>query len=109
MDKLADVVSLDPEDYDEVDIDDVDNPEWTAEDFARARPAREVLGDAFVDAWEAARLNGTLPARPVPGDAEPLAPALSVDVLDFYRAQGPDWQARLNADLEDLVRIKRRG
>ena len=28
-------------------IDDEDNPEWTAEDFARARPARDILPPAL--------------------------------------------------------------
>ena len=93
-------MSLDPADYEDVDIDDPDNPEWTEEDFANARPAREVLGDAFVDAWAAQR-----EARLATKDAA-AAPELSAEVIAFYRGQGPDWQARLN---EDLVRIKRRG
>lgn len=108
MDHVEPRMSLDPDDYDDVDIDDEDNPELTAEDFARARPAREVLGDAFVDAWETARRAGTLTARAVPDAGEGAQPVLSAEVVDFYRGQGPDWQARLNADLEDLVRIKRR-
>jgi hypothetical protein len=40
-------VSLDPNDYDDVEIDDPDNPELTEEDFARARPLREVLPDLY--------------------------------------------------------------
>ena len=31
------------------DLDDLDNPEWTAEDFQRARPAAEVFGARFAD------------------------------------------------------------
>ena len=98
------VMSLDPRDYEDIDIDDPDNPEWTEADFAAARPAREVLGDAFVDAWSQARREETLVARAVP---EPQ-PQVSTEVIAFYRSQGPGWEARLNADLEDLVRIKRR-
>lgn len=94
-------ISLDPADYEDVDIDDPDNPEWTEQDFARARPIREVMGDAFVDAWQANRER-------VLAEKAAALPQLSAEVIDFYRAQGPDWQARLNADLEDLVRIKRR-
>lgn len=95
-------VSLDPNDYEDVDIDDPDNPELTAEDFARARPFREVMGDEFTDRWEANRLRAQAERA---GEAPPQ---LSAEVLDFYRAQGDGWQARLSADLEDLVRIKRR-
>ncbi len=31
----------------EVNLDDPDNPEWTEEDFKRARPAAEVMGAEF--------------------------------------------------------------
>ena len=102
---ISDPLLADPADYDDVDIDDPDNPELTAEEIAGLRPAREVLGDAFVDAWTAARREGTLATHAVPD----VQLRLSVEVIDFYRAQGSEWEARLNADLEDLVRIKRRG
>lgn len=100
----SDPLRVDPADYDDVDVDDADNPELTEADFAAMRPAREVLGDAVVDAWSKARREAA--ALDAPPDAQPQ---LSAEVVDFYRAQGPEWQARLNADLEDLVRIKRRG
>lgn len=32
---------------DEPDFDDVDNPEWTAEDFARAQSASELMPEAI--------------------------------------------------------------
>ena len=38
---------INPNDYDDVDIDDPDNPEWTEEDFARARPFKEVFPDLY--------------------------------------------------------------
>ena len=38
--------------YSKADLADVSyNPEWTEEDFARARPASEVLGPAFMESW----------------------------------------------------------
>ena len=40
-------VSINPDDYEDVDIDDPDNPEWTEEDFARARPFKEVFPDLY--------------------------------------------------------------
>ena len=39
--------SVNPDDYEDVNIDDLDNPEWTEEDFARARPFREVFPDIY--------------------------------------------------------------
>jgi hypothetical protein len=41
------LTDLDPANYDDVDIDDDENPEWTSEDFAKARPLREVLPDLY--------------------------------------------------------------
>lgn len=41
--------------------EDKDNPEWTAEDFARARPASELPGDlltAFPNTARAVRQDG---------------------------------------------------
>jgi hypothetical protein len=43
----SDRPSLDPEDYEDVDIDDEDNPELTDEDVAKMRPLREVLPDLY--------------------------------------------------------------
>ncbi len=99
-------VSLDPNDYEDFDIDDPDSPEWTEEDFARARPIREVMGGAFVDAWEANRQRVLL--EKTAAEAAELSKQTSAEVIDFYRTGGEGWQARLNADLEDLVRNKRR-
>lgn len=39
-------MSIDPADYPDVEIDDENNPEWTDEDFARARPVQELLSSA---------------------------------------------------------------
>lgn len=80
----------------ETDPDFDDNPIWTAEDFARARPASEVLGP------ELAALLVRRPGRP------PLAPGerkqkvnirLSPDVLAALREGGRGWQARADAIL----------
>jgi hypothetical protein len=46
MDKAV-PTDLDPAHYEDVDIDDDENPEWTAEDFAKARPLREVSPDLY--------------------------------------------------------------
>ncbi|MCU6453677.1 BrnA antitoxin family protein [Sphingomonas sp. A2-49] len=66
----------------EDDPDFDDNPEWTAEDFAKARPASEVLPPHI-----AAQLTR--------GDDVALDP----DVIAKFRATGPGWQARINAAL----------
>lgn len=90
----------------EPDLDDPDNPEWTEEDFARARPAREVLGDAFVDAWEEMRKRRR--GRPPKPDAKiAVKLRLDPDVLAAFRASGPGWQTRINQALRDALELPR--
>jgi uncharacterized protein (DUF4415 family) len=33
-------------------VSDIDNPEWTEADFAKARPAEEVMPPEFMKAWK---------------------------------------------------------
>jgi uncharacterized protein (DUF4415 family) len=79
-----------------------DNPEWTEEDFARARPASEVLGP------ELAALLVRPRGRPPIGDAarkQVVNIRLDRDVIDYFKADGPGWQTRLNDFL--AAKIKR--
>jgi uncharacterized protein (DUF4415 family) len=73
-----------------------DNPEWTAEDVARARPASEVLpkfiGQAATD--ELLRPGRGRPAKPNRKVNQTLR--LDPDVLEAYRRKGPGWQALMN-------------
>lgn len=73
-----------------------DNPIWSEEDFARARPTRELLGDAVADALI------RKPGRPAlqPGLAKrPISLRLAPDVLEAMRATGRGWQTRAEAVL----------
>ncbi|MGU3315323.1 BrnA antitoxin family protein [Sphingomonas sp. M6A6_1c] len=74
----------------DADPDFDDNPEWTKEDFAKARPASEVLPPEIVamlvrsdTEWEEVTLH------------------LDPDVIEKFRATGPGWEARINAVLRD--------
>jgi uncharacterized protein (DUF4415 family) len=75
---------------------DDDNPEWTAADFARARPASELLpkfiGQQATD--ELMRRGRGRPAKPNRKVNQTLR--LDPDVLDAYRREGPGWQAHIN-------------
>ncbi len=75
---------------------DEDNPEWTAKDFARARPASEVLpgfiGQAATDAL--LRRGRGRPAKTTRKVNQTLR--LDPDVLEAYRREGPGWQALMN-------------
>ncbi len=83
-----------PEDFD-------DNPEWTEEDFARARPASEVLPPEVMAALV------RKPGRPVgtvkPSAKRPVSLRLDPDVLEYFRAGGPGWQSRINHALRKAI------
>jgi uncharacterized protein (DUF4415 family) len=73
-------------------IFDEENPEWTAEDFAKARPITDFpeLAAAFAQA------KG---GRPRGSNKEQVALRIDKDVLARFRATGPGWQTRINAIL----------
>lgn len=82
-------------------IDD-DNPEWTAEALACARPASEVLPEIF-----GAQVAKTM-LKPRGKQVAPTKQAVTVryspDVLDAFRATGAGWQVRMNDALRDWLR-----
>lgn len=83
-------------------IDD-DNPEWTDEMFAQARPAREVLPQLFAPDV-AAQMLAPRRGRPRKADAkEQLTLRLSPQVLAWFRATGPGWQGRIDEALKEWV------
>ncbi len=82
---------------DDAPFDD-DNPEWTEEMFARARPPEELPPDVLA-AFPRTR------GRPV--KARPkirVAVRLDPDVVEHFRATGPGWQTRINDALVRMVR-----
>jgi uncharacterized protein (DUF4415 family) len=89
------------------DWDDLDIPEQTAEDFARARPAREVDPE-LVAAYEQGRIR-------YPGQRgrqkEPTKVAvnirLSPDVVAFFKSKGKNWQTRIDEALQAFVNVAR--
>jgi uncharacterized protein (DUF4415 family) len=84
----------------EPDLDDPDNPEWTEEDFARARPASELPPEVLA-AFPNTKVRGR------PKSERPKIGAylrLDADVLDFFKAGGPGWQTRINAELRRAIK-----
>lgn len=79
--------SLDPDDYDDVDIDDAENPELTKEDFANARPLMEVMPELF--------------ARLVAETSVELH--LSADTILAFAEQGDDWRERMAETLNQAA------
>lgn len=83
--------SLDPEDYEDIDIDDPDNPEWTAEGFARAKPLREALPDLYASLVAEQEVSLKLPA----------------EVIKAFAAKGEDWRERMAEALTEAARRDR--
>ncbi|USI72703.1 BrnA antitoxin family protein [Sphingomonas morindae] len=76
---------------------DEENPEWTEEDFARARPGSEVLPEAVLAAFGKPR------GRPRGTAKQSVTLRVDQDVLERFRAEGPGWQTRINAALRKAV------
>lgn len=83
-------------------VDD-DNPEWTAEDFAKARPAAEVLPEIFSKAVADAMLKPRGRPRKEITKA-PVNIRLSPDVVEAFRATGRGWQTRVDEALKDWLK-----
>jgi uncharacterized protein (DUF4415 family) len=77
--------------------------ELTKEDFARARPAREVLPEILPPdiAAEMLRPRGR-PRKPEP--KVHLNLRLSPEVVAYFKATGPGWQTRLDEALKEWVK-----
>lgn len=79
----------------EVAFDD-DNPEWTAADFARARPASELPPHVL------AAFPRTRGAQKAPKKVA-LSIRLSPEVVEHFKATGPGWQGRIDAALKKSI------
>jgi len=80
---------------------DEDNPEWTAADFAAARPAAELL-PGFVGEAATQEMMRRGPGRPSkPGRKVNQTLRLDPVVLEAYRHQGSGWQTRINEILRE--------
>jgi uncharacterized protein (DUF4415 family) len=73
---------------------DDDNPEWTREDFARARPASEFAQLAGV--LEKAGKPRGRPAGTTTSNKAQVTLRLDRDALERFKAGGPGWQSRIN-------------
>lgn len=79
-----------------------DNPVWTKETFARARPAREVLPKLFGNAAAEEMLRPR--GRPKTGNARvAISLRLPAETLARWKATGPGWQTRMAEKLKRTV------
>lgn len=78
--------------YTQQDWDEVDSPELTDEELAQMRPFAEV----FPELAESLRTKGLQKFVRI---------QVSLPVIEAYQAKGPDWEARIDADLRKLNNI----
>ena len=76
---------------------DDDNPEWTAEDLARARSLDSVPAGLLTPAERAHRGAGRKPRKRL------QSIRLDPDVVDYFRSTGDRWQSRINAVLREAM------
>lgn len=87
---------------------DDENPEWTAEDFAKARRASEVLPQIFGE--KAAK--EMLKPRGRPRAEHPkkrINIRLSHEVVEHFKSAGEGWQTRIDAALRQFIAEHPRG
>jgi len=82
---------------DELPADFDENPEWTDEDFARARPFKEMFPDEY-EAWKAERA-----ARPLPQPKIHIGFRLAADVVRGIRATGRGYNQRVEKLLREAL------
>jgi uncharacterized protein (DUF4415 family) len=72
---------------------DPDTFEWTAQDFARARPVAEAFPDLAEHSIK--RRRGQRGPQKAP-TKKPIKLRVDPDVLAWYQSTGPRWQTRIN-------------
>lgn len=79
-----------------------ENPEWTTEMIARARPAKEILPKIFGARTAAAMLKPR--GRPKsPESKVAISLRLPPETLARWKATGPGWQTRMANVLRESV------
>ena len=82
-------------------IDD-ENPEWTAANFANARPASEALPQIFRS--ETARAMLRPRGRPrAEHPKERINIRLSHEVVEYFKSAGDGWQTRIDSALRQFI------
>ena len=76
-----------------------DNPEFTKEDFAKAKPFAEVFPE-LAASIRRGRGPNKAPTKKL------VSIRLSGQVLEAYKAMGPGWQSRIDQDLRRINKIK---
>ena len=87
--------------------EDHDNPEWADDDFAQARPGREVMTELLGTdrAGDLFKLRGR-PKKELPKKAVSLR--LDPEVIAWFKSQGKGYQSAINDVLKQHVETRLR-
>ena len=77
---------------------DPENPEWGVAEFARARPATEVLPEIIGNEAASNLLKKSGPSKSAKSKSL-VSLRLSPEVLDYFKATGRGWQTRIEKTL----------
>jgi len=81
---------------------DFETAPLTDEEIKRLRPAREVFAELGIPLPSG-------PGRPISGTGkQQVTLRLDNEIIDFFKADGPGWQTRLNAELASVVRQRKK-
>lgn len=87
--------------------EDPDNPPVNDEEFARMRPAHEVLPE-LVGAEHAAELFNRRGRPKKDTTKQQVTLRLSPEVIDYFRSTGRGWQSRIDEVLRESVKKRSR-
>lgn len=83
---------------------DEENPEWSPEEFQKARPAGEVLHEIFSKEVADEMLNKK-PGRPLgSGVKESQTVRFDRDIIAAFKSTGKGWQTRMNEALREWLK-----
>ncbi|WP_342714516.1 BrnA antitoxin family protein [Bradyrhizobium sp. B024] len=78
-------------------VDDPENPEWTAEDFARAKNPEAVLSPDVLALFGKRRGPQKAPKK------VPVSIRLNQLVITHFKEMGRGWQSKIDETLTDIV------
>jgi uncharacterized protein (DUF4415 family) len=76
---------------------DPDNPEWTEEDFAKAKPFAEMF-PALAESYRRTRGPQKTPTKQL------VSLRLDGEVISYFKEGGPGWQTRINETLRRAIK-----
>lgn len=87
--------------YTKADLEEVmDNPEWTAEDFARAKPLSEMISPVLFEKLKSLRGQRGPQKQPT---KQLVSLRIDRDIIEKFKADGPGWQSRMNEALRKAL------